>query len=241
MLLGCSLIIAGYQPQMGRRAMAKATYRQDGQEQTLASRMMEPDAIGRAVSMGDTDEISARIDAATLYDSGPKGPYTLDEQRRRKLQLGKTAASALAEFAADGIGENLKMARQRARITQAEAAQAAGISRDTVQRIERGTRAVNLREALMFATIYGTHIERVLGIIDADAEHLLDVYEAATPTNRKHIVRAAEMIQGGTYKAAADASHKDFVAHLQGIIDNPSTPDGFREATVSMLARILNA
>ena len=226
---------------MGRQAVAKAAYRQDGQEQSLASRMMEPDAISRAVSMGDTEEISARINAAMLHDSGPKGPYTLDEQRQRKLQLGKTAASAMAQFATDGIAENLKMARQRARMTQAEAAQAAGVSRDTIQRVERGTRAVSLKEALMFATVYSAHVERVLGVIDADEEHLLDVYEAATPTNRKHIVRAAEMIQGGTYKAAADASHKDFVAHLQGIIDNPSTPDDFREATVSMLARILNA
>ena len=221
--------------------MARGAYKADQtSEQTIACRILEPDAIGEALARGDMAEIEARIDAASLYDGGPRGRYTIEEQRERKLRLGAGAADVVARCAVEGIGANLKAARQRARMTQADAAKAAGMSRPTLSKIERGKRDVTLSEAVTFATIYGTHIERLLGMMDADAERLLDVYEAATPSNRKRIVEAAELVQAGAYPLAAKDASNDYVAHLRGIIEAPETTPEFRDATQRILDRFLS-
>lgn len=226
---------------MGMWAVARGAYKADQtSEQTIAYRILEPDAIGNALARGDMAEIEARIDAASLYDGGPRGRYTIEEQRERKLRLGAGAADVVARCAVEGIGANLRAARQRARMTQADAAKAAGISHTTLSRIECGKRTVTLREALALAVIYGARLERVLGLMDADTERLLDVYEAASPTNRRFIIQSAELFQSGGVERHSENANKDFASHMRGIIEAPETTPEFRDATQRILDRFLS-
>jgi Zn-dependent peptidase ImmA (M78 family)/DNA-binding XRE family transcriptional regulator len=56
------------------------------------------------------------------------------------------------------MGERLRIAREGAKLTQAEAAAAIGLARTTLVAIEQGQRRVKISEALQLAKLYGTSV-----------------------------------------------------------------------------------
>ena len=177
------------------------------------------------------------MDAAFLFaQDSPMGggAYDVTQLKRDRLALGAKAAKVSADVVTDGVGHNLRLARERARITQEDAAEAAGIGKRTLIRIEKGEKAVTLGEVVALCVLYGTHLERALGIIDAEREHLLDTYDASSPTNRRHIIELAEMVQSGTWPAAEQAKQDDWVMNLARIIGDPDAPKEVKEEARSM-------
>ncbi len=60
------------------------------------------------------------------------------------------------------LGERLRLARERAKVTQAEAAQSIGAVRTTVVAIEKGDRKVRLDELQRLASLYGLTVNSLL-------------------------------------------------------------------------------
>lgn len=71
-------------------------------------------------------------------------------------------STALEEMSAADIGERLRIAREAARITQADAAQAIGVARTTIVAIEQGQRRARTGELQQLAQHYGTSVNAIL-------------------------------------------------------------------------------
>ena len=68
----------------------------------------------------------------------------------------------LDEIAPADVGERLRIAREAAKITQADAATAIGVARTTLVAVEQGQRRVRLNELRQLALQYGTSINALL-------------------------------------------------------------------------------
>lgn len=64
----------------------------------------------------------------------------------------------LEQMTAKDIGERLRVARESAKLTQADAANAIGIARTTLVAIEQGQRRVRMSELQQLARLYGTSV-----------------------------------------------------------------------------------
>ncbi len=70
--------------------------------------------------------------------------------------------SPLEETIPAETGERLRIAREGAKITQADAASAIGVARTTIVAIEKGERRVRMNELQQLAKLYGTSINALL-------------------------------------------------------------------------------
>ncbi len=70
--------------------------------------------------------------------------------------------TALDHVAPTDLGERLRIARERAGVTQAAAAVAAGMARTTLVAIEQGQRRARLNELLELAKLYNTSVNALL-------------------------------------------------------------------------------
>src|SRR5690242_18719661 len=88
----------------------------------------------------------------------------MDGARRAKLSIARRASDGPADpnDFATGVGECLRKARQDRGWTQAELAEAAGLSANYVARLERGELGPSLYVAFHLAEALGTHIETLL-------------------------------------------------------------------------------
>src|ERR1700756_5611250 len=68
----------------------------------------------------------------------------------------------LEEIDAVEIGERLRIARETAKITQAEAANAIGVARTTLLAMEQGQRRARINEVQQLARRYGTSVNALL-------------------------------------------------------------------------------
>ncbi len=68
------------------------------------------------------------------------------------------------------VGAVLRRVRERAGLTQDEAAEASGISKPVISKTERGERAARVTELLPLATAYGVTAEQIAAEIAADPE-----------------------------------------------------------------------
>lgn len=68
----------------------------------------------------------------------------------------------LDEFAPSDIGERLRLAREGAKMTQAEAATAISVARTTLVAVEQGQRRARINEIQQLARIYGTSVNALL-------------------------------------------------------------------------------
>lgn len=68
----------------------------------------------------------------------------------------------LEEIAPTDAGERLRIARDAAKITQADAAEAIGVARTTLVAVEKGQRRVRISELQQLAKLYGTSINALL-------------------------------------------------------------------------------
>jgi len=71
-------------------------------------------------------------------------------------------SSILEQLPAADIGERLRMAREGARITQADAADAIDIARTTLVAVEQGLRRIRMNELQRLARLYGTTVNALL-------------------------------------------------------------------------------
>jgi len=174
------------------------------------------------------------MNAAHLFSlSSPMGAYTVSDLRKMKIGLGRTVAREAPRLITEGIGTNMRIARERAGMTQSEAASVVGIGVRTLRDMESGTRNVSLEEAVTFAVLYGTHLERLLGIINDEMESLLETYEASSPSLRKWIVetvRHAQVDDPNPTSRSRAIAEEDWTEHLQEIANDPQTPDMVRES-----------
>lgn len=205
-------------------------------EQDLTERMVTSAITNETPDGGiSSDYVDPRLYASLLFslDSPLGGAYTIAELRDTKRRLGRVVARELPELLTENIGVNLKLARERAGITQDSAASALGISIRKLRDMERGKRTVSLNEAVMLSALYGTHIERLLGIINDEMETLLETYEAASPTLRKWIVntvRHAQTDDPNPTSKSRDIANQDWDSHLQKLINDPETPDSVKDS-----------
>jgi len=87
----------------------------------------------------------------------------------RAMGGGATMSAGLEHIATDNLGERLRIARDAAKLTQAEAAASAGLARTTLVAIEHGQRRVRMEELRTLARLYGTTVN---GLSRRDAIHL---------------------------------------------------------------------
>src|SRR5258707_10752567 len=68
----------------------------------------------------------------------------------------------LEEIDAVEVGERLRIARETAKITQADAANAIGVARTTLVAVEQGQRRIRINELQQLARQYGTSVNALL-------------------------------------------------------------------------------
>jgi transcriptional regulator with XRE-family HTH domain len=69
----------------------------------------------------------------------------------------------------EGIGERLRLARDAAGLTQAQAAKKMNMHRPTISEIEAGRRRVSTEEAKAFADLYGADLDWLITGASPDA------------------------------------------------------------------------
>ena len=164
-------------------------------------------------------------DAEHLAKVGTVGPYELiphDEVRAMRLREGRLQAVGIGMAAEANLPKALSLARKLAGYTQAEAAEIVGIVPLSLSRYETGERMPSVCMLVTLSTLYGVHVERLLGIIDEEHERLLDSYDFATPTARAKILEVAEGVQAGRSSearsfAATDAQRRreHFISQME--------------------------
>lgn len=122
-------------------------------------------------------------------------PMTEEEIRRQKLNEGYQNCFLPPEGFIPVISKNLAEARKRAGYTQESVSAITGIAIASLRRYESGEREPNVSLLARLACLYGTSVDRILGIIDATEEHLLDCYRYSCDASRKAIVADAERHQ----------------------------------------------
>jgi len=82
-----------------------------------------------------------------------------------------------------GLGENIKLARRRRRLSEAQVAERAGISRSTFQLIEKGEAGVSMSSYLLVLFVLG--LEKDLLKVGADDPLGRKLQDAALINKRK--------------------------------------------------------
>src|SRR5580704_1009090 len=79
-------------------------------------------------------------------------------------ELGGRSAdmSVLEQMSAEDVGERLRIAREKANLTQEDAAAAIDVARTTLIAIEKGQRRARIGEVQKLAKAYGTSVNALL-------------------------------------------------------------------------------
>ncbi|MGC2661039.1 MAG: ImmA/IrrE family metallo-endopeptidase [Bryobacteraceae bacterium] len=101
--------------------------------------------------------------------------------------------SVLDQFSAEEVGERLRIAREKASLTQEDAAAAIDVARTTLTAIEKGQRRVRIAEVQKLAAAYETSVNALLR---REAVHvdLVPRFRKLLNTNDKAEAEAAELI-----------------------------------------------
>lgn len=169
--------------------MTRGTVRPKGEHSMMRG---ADDAMRDAVRDGRHEDVMA---LAVVGSVAPFAAFPQADIAAQKLREGREQAAGKAMAATSVLANNLAEARRRARVSQDDAAMAAHVSRQTLSKWENGREEPSLHDLVLLTSLYGTSLDRVLGLIDVDREHLLDLYEFSTPSNRRKLLRAAEQIQ----------------------------------------------
>ena len=89
---------------------------------------------------------------------------------------------------AEGLGERIRTARMRRRLTVTEMAERMGVSRPTLNRLEQGDLAVGLGVLVRALGVLG--LEDDLAKLAADDELGRRLADAATTTRRRRVARS---------------------------------------------------
>ncbi|MDX2085754.1 MAG: XRE family transcriptional regulator [Candidatus Melainabacteria bacterium] len=101
--------------------------------------------------------------------------------------------TAALDISPQELGERLKLARETAKITQADAASAIGAARTTLVAIEKGDRRVKIQELQELANLYCTSVNKLLR---QEALHidLVPRFRRLSDTNDPHIDEAVRLM-----------------------------------------------
>ena len=117
-------------------------------------------------------------------------------------------------------GERLRIAREAAKITQADAATAIGVARTTIVAIEQGERRVRMSELQPLAKVYGTSVNALL--------RLESIHIDLAPRFRKLVGRNDAAADAATHLIAELAKAEVELENLLGVkrVSNypPSAP-----------------
>lgn len=122
---------------------------------------------------------------------------TVEDYRLLDLEAHRRSVGLVVDVALSHAGESLREARKRSDYTQEEAARLSGINVATLRRIERGKRVPTLNEVVVLSWLYNVHLERVLGMMSADEERLLETYRATEESVKADVLTLAKMVQSG--------------------------------------------
>ena len=117
------------------------------------------------------------------------------------------------------IGERLRLAREAANFTQAEAATAIAVSRTTIVAVEQGQRRPRLDELQRLATLYGTTLNGLLRR-EAVQVDLRPRFRRGVDRTR-HVDQAAEML---TSLVRAEVELEDLLGVRRARTDPPERP-----------------
>jgi Zn-dependent peptidase ImmA (M78 family)/DNA-binding XRE family transcriptional regulator len=101
--------------------------------------------------------------------------------------------SALDQLKPPEVGERLRIARDNAKLTQAQAAEAIGVARTTLVAIEAGQRRIKLDELRELARVYGTTVNTLLRVEAVHAD-LMPRFRKLTTTFPAGVDEAAQLL-----------------------------------------------
>lgn len=205
---GCEGFPQYNRPATVRRLMSKRQHGvKDGEHYASVTETALGGLHQAALESGDCETLEQ---LGSVSFPAPYEPIPHDEIRAMRRREGRLQAVGIGMAAEANVPKALSLARRQANYTQAEAAEIVGITPLSLSRYETGERMPSVRMLVTLSTLYGVHVERLLGIIDGQHERLLDSYDFATPTAREKILEVAEGVQAGRSPeargyAAADA------------------------------------
>ena len=182
---------------MARPTGAAAKPDEGFEDVPILMRAIDEDAFKKALDKavrGDITELEGR-GAFTPMEVHERA--TVEDFRSLDLSQHRKSVGVVADVALSHAGESLREARLRAGYTQAEVAEAIGVSENTVMRIERGSMKPSLDTFIELCWLYNVSVDRVLGIMTPAEEHLLEVYRATIEEAKPAIVAGAERYQTG--------------------------------------------
>src|SRR3546814_20402342 len=106
------------------------------------------------------------------------------------MDSGSVAMTARLDISPQELGERLKLARETAGITQADAASEIEVARTTLVAMEKGERRVRIQELTKLASFHGTAVNALLRpeAVPVDlVPRFRRLRETANPTVRKGI------------------------------------------------------
>lgn len=148
-----------------------------------------------------------------LYGLFSRHPMSREEMRRQKLNEGYFFGFMGDDGFSSTFAENLAEARKRAGYTQNEVSRITNITVSSIRRYESGDSPVPIGRAAKLAILYGTSLDRLLGTIGAEEEHLLDCYRFSSDQSRERIIADAERHQSD--RAAAENEWLDLVRDVR--------------------------
>ena len=193
------------------------------EDMPILMRAIDEDAYKKALDKavkGDITELEGR-GAFTPMEVHERA--SVESFRNLDLAIHRKSVGVVADVALSHAGESLREARLRAGYTQAEAAEAIGVTDTTITRIERGTSKPSLETLVMLCWLYNVSVDRVLGIMTPTEEHLLEVYRSTVEEAKPAIIAGAERYQTG-YGSIGDKLDEfvdEFRAGLRERAENP--------------------
>ena len=91
-----------------------------------------------------------------------------------------------------GLGQSLRLARERRELTQIQVMALTGINNKTLSGYENGVAEPDLQTLTVLLRLYQTSADRLLGLNEfappADEERLLTLYRQLPPTQREEMI-----------------------------------------------------
>lgn len=174
------------------KAVARGAMKPSDEERSVPEVALGEAEMRRIIEAGEYDRLLRR---SMLPRPEVHEPISLNELKAMRIERGKECAMEAADVAATIVGERLREARRRSRLTQREAAECIGVSAATLKRIENGAREPTLREVVALCTVYDENVGRVVGQLEGEEDRLLALYWASTPDSQKLILDFAQSAQ----------------------------------------------
>src|SRR3546814_3403207 len=109
------------------------------------------------------------------------------------MDSGSVAMTARLDISPQELGERLKLARETAGITQADAASEIEVARTTLVAMEKGERRVRIQELQKLASFYGTSVNALLRQESVHVD-LVPRFRRLSETSNPHVEEAVRLL-----------------------------------------------